>query len=389
MADVVKVLLAGGAVGIVLVAIYVIYMTPDRAAVWGSWLWRLGATIFHRVDKKAVALHLEGRFNGMSTVLAGRAHAERAPGVKVQWVDKGETANQFIQQDRLVLRLEPHKNRDRNFVHGGMLVIAATFAVRGKRLLSQTQRRGVDLHAARSLFELASPSVANLFYEDILGPELDRDAKLVELAETLDRLDRAGLFFSVAHQELVWLGRRVYVSPRDGTLAIEAHDFFEFLARYAERPVGDESIPLSFQGRYFKCAIVIVARTVRRQEGDITPWVSFARSRADAGAEAIYLVGSAISENRAFMDQIAANLCGSNLTHWAEQFREEYPSELVGPDGKVGNVRNYMISLRTRRPTRYERRPSPAPQPEPADPSVLHPSVVQSDTATIGNGPDS
>ncbi len=348
--------LIGGGL-LVLAVVVFIYWTPDKAAVWGSWIFRLIALVFRRVDKRAVALHLEGRFNGMSSGLARRSHSDRAQGVRVQWVGTGETPHHFIEQNRLVLRLEPHRNRDRNFVHGGMFVIAATFAVRGKRLLSITQRRAVDLHAARTMFELASPTVANLFYEDIFGPEVDRDAELAEIAQTLDRLDRAGLFFSIVTQELVWLGRRVFVAPRDGSLVLEAHWFFEFLARYAERAVGDDATPLTFTGRYIQCAIVIVAKSHRRQVGDITPWVEFSRNLASAGAEAIYLIGSASDENRNFMDKIAANLCGSHLTDWAELFRESYPSELVGPTGAVSKVESYMISLRTSRPVRYERLP--------------------------------
>jgi hypothetical protein len=366
VADILKVLLAAGVpIGIVAV-IAIVWFFPDKAAVWGSWIARAIAFIFRRVDKKAVAMHLEGRFNGLSANLARKSHSERAQGIRVEWVSSGETATHFIQQDRVVLRLEPHRNRDRNFVHGSMLVIAATFVVRGKRLLSKTQRRAVDLHAARAMFDLASPSVANLFYEDVLGPEIDADTKLAELSQTLDRLDRAGLFFSVATQELIWLGRRVYVAPRDGSLVAEATRFFDFLARYAERAVGTTTTPLSFTGRYFKCAIVIVARSFKRQVGDITPWVDYARGLARAGAEAIYLIGDAGPDNRDFMDKIANSLCGSHLTNWARQFSQDYPSELVSPDKTISMVRSYMVSLRTTQPVRYER-------PAPVDPAIRPP----------------
>jgi hypothetical protein len=352
-----------GAGGLLAAGVVLVYFTPDKAAVWGSWIYRFIAWVLRRVDHKAVALHLEGRFNGLSTDLARRSFSERAQGVRVEWVGTGETQSHFLEQDRVVLRLQPHRSRDRNFVLGGMAVIAATFAVRGKRLLSQTQRRGVDLHAARAMFEIGSRSVADLFYEEVFGPALDRDQRLAELAETLDRLDKAGLFFPVATQELMWLGRRVYVAPKDGSLITEAGAFLEFLARYAERRVGDEGVPLTFAGRYFKCAIIIVAKSFKRELGDIAPWVSHAQRLAAGGAEAVYLIGSAGEANAAFIERIASELCASLGSEWVRQFDNSYAASLIGPDGSSSLIQNYMISLRTSKPVRYAKVQPPKPDP--------------------------
>jgi hypothetical protein len=334
-----------GPAGALIIVILALILNPDKAARWGEILWALIARIWGAADRRAVRLGLESRVNSFSRDIAretGLAHATRA---RVEWAETDEQPSHFFEDDRLVLRLHAHHHQDRNLVTGSILLVSQTLVRRSKSLLSKRQARSVDLYAVDRLLARAVPA-RDLFREEVMGPETDRDRDLGELVLCYTRMDRVNLFFPVFVRELNYLGQKVVVRPRDQRVIEDVNGLLRFLDRYSERAIG-QRIAMEQKGRILGCAIMIIARTPMRLKGRVGPYMDHLRTLQGRGYETIYLVGSAEPDNAEFMSSVANTF--TQQTGWRQVDRRTFRATLQASDGPR-RVWNLLITLRTPTP---------------------------------------
>jgi hypothetical protein len=173
----------------------------------------------------------------------------------------------------------------------------------------------------------------------------------VPTGQQYQRIDqRSDAFFPIFVRELNYLAQKVVVNPRGGELIADVKALHQFLVRYADRVVG-EDIPLEVQGRFLRCAVMIVARAYKRELGDRQPYLRHLRDLDRAGHETIYLIGSAASENRDFMVAIAGDF--TRETGWTEVNRREHHVILRYPDGDERKASSLLIVMRSNQARDY------------------------------------
>ncbi len=232
-----------------------------------------------------------------------------------------------------------------------LLYVSHTLVRRAKRYLSKRQARSIDLYAVDRLLSKTAPAAADLLHEEVVGPECDADRELADLLVQYQRIDRRiNGFFPIFIRELNYLAHKVVVKPKGGQLISDVKELQRFLVRYSDRVVGEE-IPLGVQGRFLRCAVMIIARSFKRDLGDRGPYLRHLRELNRAGHETIYLVGSAAKENREFMDAITRDFV--NETGWTEVDRRQYPSQLRQRDGTDHTVQSLLIVVRSNQPRDY------------------------------------
>jgi hypothetical protein len=284
---------------------------------------------------------LQGRINEFTSSLAketGRAAVE----VSVEWADKSEEHDHFFAENRLVLRLHEHDKQDRNLVTGSLLVVSQTLVRRAKSFLSKKQARSMDLYAVDKLLAHAAPA-RDLFHEEFLGPEVDADGDIRSLFEQLVVLDQAATFFPIFVRELTYLGQKVSVKPRDERLIRDVKELTAFLVSYSERRVGELG-NLTVAGSAIRCAIVIVAKRIKREIGDPRPFVQYLEKLDRQGVESIYLIGSSERANRTLMDEVAASFTASK--RWVKVDHRVYGAKMRTPEGAVAPTVSFLIALR-------------------------------------------
>jgi hypothetical protein len=183
-----------------------------------------------------------------------------------------------------------------------------------------------------------------------MGPECDADPELGDLLVDYQRIDRINAFFPVFVRELNYLAHKVVVKPQGGQLVTDVNDLHRFLIRYSDRVLGHD-MPMEVQGRFLRCAVMIVALAIRREIGDREPYVRRLRKLAAAGHETVYLIGGAGADNVKFMRGIARDFVRES--GWSEVDQRQYPVILHGRDGKDIPSRNLLIVLRTNVPRDY------------------------------------
>lgn len=346
LADLVRELLPYGFGGAVLVVVIVVILNPDKAERWAELGWAAASRIWRGADRQAVRHGLRSRVNGFAKTIAELTGSPEQTEVDVQWAEPSEEVAHFFKDNRLVMRLHAHERQDRNLVTASLLLVSQTLVRRAKRLVSKRQARSVDLYAVDRLLVSRGPARA-LFHEEILGPESDGDPELALLIDRYRRMDRANLFFPVYVRELRYLGQKILVKPHDGRISREVKELVEFLVQYSERRLG-EHVPLELQGRLLRCAIMIIAMAVKRDIGDVGPYIRRLRALQLAGYETIYLVGSAGTENAEFMVGIATRFCEGST--WQIVDRRSYPAKLRVEDTYTP-VETLLLTLRTPTPS--------------------------------------
>lgn len=335
----------GVVVFVVVVALIYAFQNPDKAQRWGEIIWSLVARIRGGSTRRAVQYGVQSRLVNFAADLAKETGRKGATDIRVEWAPVDEKPNSFFADGRVVIRLHSHEQQDRNLMTASLLYVTNRLVRRAKRYLSPRQARSVDLYAVDRLLTRAAPASADLFHEEIMGPECDADRELGDLLVDYQKIDRRiNAFFPIFVRELNYLAQKVVVKPKGGQIVKDVQDLHRFLVRLSDRYVG-EDMEMGVEGRFLRCAVMIVARSVRRVSGDRQPYLRHLRALRTAGHETVYMVGSASPENREFMDAIAQDFVKES--GWTEVDRRQHPAVLRYRDGSEKKTRDLLIVLRS------------------------------------------
>ena len=103
-----------GAIFIVLLP-FLIYgiLNPDKVEKWAALLSRLFTWTGQRMQKKYIALDIQGQINSFSRRLNNQAHGSMPYPVSLKWVRETDKAT-FIMNNEVVVRMALHTNQDIN-----------------------------------------------------------------------------------------------------------------------------------------------------------------------------------------------------------------------------------------------------------------------------------
>ena len=367
---------AFGGLGIVVVVVIIVLLNPDKAHRWAEILWALISKVWRGGNSRAVQHGVQSRLMTFSREMAGETGHGEAVQVKVEWAPKGEQPSQFMGDGRLVVRLHAYEHQDRNDLTASLLFISHTLVRRAKIYLPKRRARSVDLYAVDRLLTRTAPAAADLLHEEIMGPECDADHELGDMLVDYQKVDRINGFFPIFIRELNYLAGKVVVKPRGDQLVRDVNELHRFLVRYSDRRIGEE-MPMEVQGRFLRCAVMIVAKSAKRDIGDRAPYVKYISRLATAGHETIYLIGNVRRENADFMRAIARDF--RNRSGWSEIEQRTFGATLHDADGSDIKVRNLLIVLRTNAPRDYVGVADEVP--EPSDMPTFASVEVEGDTA--------
>ncbi len=336
--------------GTVVVLLFILLLYPEKVEKWSVMLWKVIYFLFKKGEKQIITHDIQGRVNEFSKSLKKEIHNFEPIGIKIQWVTEKEEPSEFFKENRLIIRMREHTDQNKNFVYASMAFISKALLTKTKKYLSPSQRESVDLFVGRKLFEKEKPQIGDRFFEDYFSPMALSKDKIMELLEKYEIIDKVGLFFPVLVQELTFLGEKVFYKPKSEKIITEVTSFINFLQKYAEREVGDTTIPQNFEGAYCRCGIVIIARQLKREIGSLNPYISYIKKLAEMKLENIYLIGSASPENKRFLDQISEEV--------QRRFRlEKYTSKKfkakIKIKGERREVDNYLLLHKSPETSRY------------------------------------
>lgn len=339
-----------GALGGSGLILLVLFLFPEKVEKWSVLLWKIIHFLIRKGEKKIVAHDIQGRVNEFTKSLKKEITNFEPVGVSIQWITEKEPPKEFFKKNRLIIRMRQHYDQNKNFVHASMVFISRALLTKAKKYLSPSQKESIDLFVGKKLFEKEKPQVVDHFFEDYFTPKAISSEKIMELIEKYEIIDKVGLFFPILIQELTFLGEKVFYKPKNDKILTEVKDFINFLQHYAEREVGEETIPKNFEGAYCRCGIVIIAKSGKRLIGDVGPFIRYVRQLVEKKLENIYLLGSASKDNKDFIDHISEEIQKKfNLVRYTSK---EYKAK-IKIKGERKEVDNYLILHRHPEILRY------------------------------------
>jgi len=337
-------------IGVGLLIIIIVFLYPEKVEKWGTLLWTIINCIFRIGEKKIITHDIQARVNEFTKSLKKEIVNYEHVRIKIQWITEKETPEEFFRRNKLIIRMRQHANQNRNFVYASMIFIAKALLTKTKKYLSPSQRKSIDLFIGKRLFEKEKPQIIDQFFEDYFSAKVLSSNKIMELVEKYEIIDKVGLFFPVLIQELTFLGGKVFYKPKNTKIIKEVTEFINFLQRYAEREVGEETIPKNFEGTYCRCGIVIIAKRLKREIGKLAPFIKYIKKLLEKKLENIYLIGPVSRGNKVFIDQISNEVQKkfSLQKYTSKKFKAK-----IKIKGKREEVNNYLVLLRSPEIIRY------------------------------------
>lgn len=337
-------------VGLIILGIFLALHYQEKIQKWSVLFWKFIRFFWKKAEKKIVSNDIEGRVNEFTKSLEKEMTNFEPIGVRVQWVEEGESPSEFFNDGRLIIRMREHRDQNKNFVYASMVFVSKAVLTKAKKYISKTQKESVDLFIGKKLFEKEKPQVIDRFFEDFFSPKMEY-GQVAKLVEKYSIIDKAGLFFPVLVQELTFLGEKVFWRRRNDRIIAEFANFVDFLEDYANREIGEEELPKNFEGTYCRCGIMIIARAHKRELGDIGPYTKYINGLIEKRIDNIYIIGPAYETNVGFINQIVGEVEQKVILERHAEPRR-YKAEIMF-GGKRQAMDSYLLLLRNPNAVKY------------------------------------
>lgn len=358
MGNVVATLLKVGTPVAIAIALVVLALMYPQATMF--WLGRIGALFGWAnagVARRALSSQLESRINDFAVCSYRSIHHVDPSGARIAWVKSDTDVTSALKADGdVVIYLNPARPEGENLSRAALMYVSRKFLPRAKLYMTTSQKQSMDLFVTGRLLDQGNPAVASEFFSVFMGPATLDDEGLCHLVETYDVMDRAGLFFPVFVQELVFLGEKVASGGARKAVEEEVSGLLRFLTARANRVIGDETKQMYYEGNFCKCGLVIVAKAEKLAEQGIWPYVRRIVEYSNDGFEDVYVIGATDVGGvlQAIVEEVEIR------TRLIEVVRKDYSAQVQLRPGQWRASRNRLILLRSSTVQRYMRAPKEA-----------------------------
>lgn len=261
-----------GLIGIFIwVLIHILVLHPEKGERIAGWLARLVSWTSKRAQRTATAISIQKKVHSFIDAVNTEVERLLPYKLKIKWVSPKIDETAFISNDRVIVFLRHDKNQDVNIAKSTMLYMNKAVIPEARPHIHFRLCEAIDLMMTKkALYSFVEArSAFAVFVSDVLRPKADKDSDLKELCTIIEQLDTRGLFTRVLLRELAELGKRRAGITESGGTVFETGKFTKFLTEIAEKEQG-EDVPLTFNGKWIKAAVILVARPDTATEAFIT-----------------------------------------------------------------------------------------------------------------------
>ena len=288
--------------GLTIAFITYVFKHPEKVENWSvlifgvlSKVWKGANYLETKYDIQSKINTFVNRINSDSTT--------QFPKISIQWAGK-EGEDIIWEEGKAILIIRDQKHKIKNFVYASHFFVTETLLKKAKRHLSKNQKLALDLFATKKVLEDQSPAALEYFMTDYFVPNLDKEEKIREFVRQFISIDRMGVFFPVLIQEMIYLGHKFFLDKPNAVIIAEVNQLIDFLQQFAERKVGDDTIPHSFRGNYMRSCIRVVARQKTREKGNVTGHKTNICEAVTDGFANIYVIGRSDDGNKTFIRDV-------------------------------------------------------------------------------------
>lgn len=263
---------------------------PEKFEKLIALLSKYGRNIFKFAEYRYVKYDIQGTINDY--IARANRKTPHMPKVKadIKWVDKNQTQDAFINDEKIVIRMQKSDNQNKNLINATMAFVSKGFLQRAKHYVSKTQRESIDLFVCYDILKNERSDILEQFVTDYLQKGFEND-KTSGFFEQYFNINNAGLFYPVFVQELTFIGSKAISKKKDTQHIIEeVKKLIAFLVSFAKREIGQDTVS-EYNGLYSKFAIRIVGKAFKvKKEGERVYVNNIKKVAPDV--ETLYLIGA-------------------------------------------------------------------------------------------------
>lgn len=322
---------------------------PEAVDKWMALLAKCLKVIYKKWEYTYVKRDVQSVVNGYIAKLSKQVPNLLVKKVTLEWVDEQLTAEQFIKNDMLVMRMHKSNNQDLNVVNATFTFVSHSLLVKAKSYIAKYQKNAIDLYVSYKILENEKIHLLQTYVQEILKEGLTNKNTNDFYGKFFD-IDRAGIFFPVFLTEMTFLGEKVFGNRRnDQEIYDEVSSLVLFLYKYANRKLHQETIS-EFDGHYCKFAIRIVGMSVKIQTAGEGIYIRNIQ-QIPSSIETIYIIGG--KDNKNFIDNIVRE-CQESMAYDVYN-TYEYPAVLKDMNSEDYKCDNYLTVLRSRNVKYYHK----------------------------------
>lgn len=335
MDELLKYLASFGAGGLVVGgAAYYLITHPEVVEKWQALVFDWLSLINKSYKYRATKSDIQSKINSFVNSLGKDVDMDTSK-VRIKWAAREEDEEVQLEDNEVIIVMRDRGYKNKNFVHAAYFYTSTALLRHTKRHLSKKQGEAIDLYTTKNVIERSNKAALEIFMRDYFQPLLEDD-KINELVNKFVKLDKSGFYTHILLQELNYLGSKTFLTKRDKAVAEEVSNLINFLMRFAEREVGDDTIREEFVGKYSHCAIKIVSTKFMRESGNHKSPAKRVIKAFDSGIENVYVIGPSKDGGKKFIKQV----CSSVMNH-------NDNIEIVKQDSFTGTIRLLKVEKET------------------------------------------
>ncbi|MES2315827.1 MAG: hypothetical protein V4486_03825 [Patescibacteria group bacterium] len=249
----------------------------------------------HRgLTKMAIKSDIKGHVNKEMKELGKHLPSGWIKEMDLDWVQQEDPMG-FISDDRIVLRIRPVEDQNRNFVNTTYHFLKQVMFPKTNNVVPDNHLEGTVIYLCRKIVNRRNKETITVFEDYILEPAIQKHKKLLTYMADYETIDKRGFFTGTFLRELHSVANEVRFAPGRESVGREASEIIkhikEFIAKYESE---DRVIPDSLWikiGNVAKYGLLLVAHPGKTNFG-IDAYINRAREKFNGGANRLYVFGT-------------------------------------------------------------------------------------------------
>ena len=178
------------------VIVYYLIKHPEILDKWIAIFTRLLKHISKKWEYSYVKHDVQSVVNGYVAQLTKKVPCLLVKRVTLEWIDEDVTAEQFIKNDMMVMRMHKSNNQDLNIVNATFTFVSHSLLVKAKNYIAKYQKNAIDLYVSYKILEEEKVHLLQTYVQEILKEGLTNKNTNDFYGKFFD-IDKAGIFFPV------------------------------------------------------------------------------------------------------------------------------------------------------------------------------------------------
>jgi|GEM_PF-1324900 len=249
---------------------------------------------YDRLSKSAIKSDICGHVNQECVSMRQYLPDGWVPDLEIKWVDT-ENYNSLLDDNKMILRIRPIDNQDKNFVNAIYYYFKSSFFPKTQALIPKAHSEASILYVCRNIVAKRGGKTIEIFEDEILEPAIQKHKQIVNNLEDYNVINDRGFFTGTFLRELHKTASEVRFTSERCNVGEETKNIIGHIKNFIDtyKNSGGKMPPKiwRYKGKISDYAILLVAKPAKKSLG-VNGYVNRARDSFSEGVKRLYVFGA-------------------------------------------------------------------------------------------------